>query len=317
MEDGVSQVRRSRLSVPLSLVALVALSSAMTLSTPARSAGPTVQECVAANEKWIPLKRAGKLREARANLLRCSVASCPAAVRDDCIAEATKLEHAIPTVVFVALDGAGSEITAVNVTMDGQPLADKLDGTALEVDPGEHLFAFRAASTPVVEKRLIIHEGEKNRRERIALRPPSSPVPSPVPLPVPSLTPPAPTPGEKPVAPSGGWSGQRTLALVVSGVGLAGIGVGGAFGVMAGISWNQAKVDCGPGCPPGSKAQEGASDARRNATISNIGFGAGGALLVAGVVLWLLAPSKSPSGSARVTPLVGPNMGGISASGSW
>ena len=45
----------------------------------------------------------------------------------------------------------------------------------------------------------------------------------------------------------------------------------------------------------------------------------GAAAVVTGAVLWLLAPpngSATPA-SARVAPMVGPNMAGLSASGSF
>jgi hypothetical protein len=41
------------------------------------------------------------------------------------------LERAQPTVVFDVKDDAGNDLTDVKVTVDGNPLADKLTGTAL------------------------------------------------------------------------------------------------------------------------------------------------------------------------------------------
>src|ERR1700722_13627168 len=114
----------------------------------AEAADPAVEQCVAANEQSGPLKQAGKLREAKASLLRCAAPSCPRRGRNDCIAGATQLDAAIPTIVFVAQDAAGNDVGAVRVKMDGLPLSNGLDGTALEVDPGEHVFTFTASCSP-------------------------------------------------------------------------------------------------------------------------------------------------------------------------
>ena len=295
----------------LFVTTLLSLPTFVTYAETARAADPTKQECVDANEKSGPLRQAGKLREARANLLRCSAASCPGVVRDDCVAGATRLEQAMPTMVFVAHDASGAEVTAVAVAMDGQPLADKLDGTALEVDPGAHVFTFTAAGAPGVEKRIVVHEGEKNRREAIALGGTGAPPPT--------TTRPTPPPPPEPTDQGGGWSGQKKVAVVVLGVGVVGLGVGTAFGLLAHNNWEQAKVDCGAVCATKSTAQSEADSAHSQATISNVLFGVGAAAVVTGALLWLLAPpnGSAPAASARVVPLVGPNMGGLSASGSF
>ena len=53
--------------------------------------------------------------------------------------------------------------------MDGEPLADRLEGTAVSVDPGEHTFTFEAPGYAVATKRLMILEGQKDRREAVTL----------------------------------------------------------------------------------------------------------------------------------------------------
>jgi hypothetical protein len=284
----------------------------LTLATSARAADPTKQECIDANEKSGPLRQAGKLREARASLLRCSAASCPGVVRDDCIAGATRLEQAVPTIVFVAQDASGTEISAVKVTMDGQPFAEKLDGAAIEADSGEHVFGFATATGTTVEKRLILHEGEKNRRELVALGGTGAAPPAPSTT-TPGTTAPPATPEP---ATAGTWTGQKKIALVVAGVGVVGLGVGAVFGLLAHNNWEQAKTDCGASCGVTSTAQSEADSAHSQATISNVLFGVGAAAVVTGAVLWLLAPSGGSTATARVTPLLGPNVAGLAASGS-
>jgi hypothetical protein len=286
----------------------------LALAPRAHAADPTKQECIDANEKSGPLRQSGKLREARASLLRCSAASCPGVVRDDCIAGATRLEQAIPTIVFVAEDASGTEVSAVSVTLDGQPFAEKLDGTALQADPGEHVFTFTSGAGPAVEKRLILHEGEKNRRERIALGGASATT-TPGPAPGTTTTPP---PGPEPDTGST-WTGQKKAALVVGAVGVVGLGVSTVVGLLAKSKWEQAKTDCGPSCAATSTAQSEADSAHSQATTANVLFGLGAAAVVTGVVLWLLAPSGNAGGatsSARVAPMLGPSTVGLAATGS-
>jgi hypothetical protein len=268
------------------------------------AADPTVAECVAANENAGPLQHSGKLREARASLLRCSSTSCPSVVRDDCIRTATQIDAAIPTIVFEAQDAAGNDVSAVRVTMDGEALADKLAGTALEVDPGEHVFAFQADG-PSVERRLIIHQGEKNRRERIVLGAPA------VASPAGSSAQPEPAPES-----SGGLGSQRTLAIVAGGVGVVSVAVGSVLGLLASSKWDQAKTDCGAGCNPGTPPQDEASSAHSLATLANVSFALGAIGLATGAVLWVVAPRAKPAGALRVVPLIASSSGGLAASWS-
>jgi hypothetical protein len=270
----------------------------------ASAADPTVAECVSANESAGPLQHAGKLREARASLLRCSSASCPSVVRDDCIKTATQVDAAVPTIVFEAQDAAGNDVSAVRVTMDGEALADKLTGTALEVDPGEHVFVFQADG-PSVEKRLILHQGEKNRRERIVLA-------------APAFASPAASSAQPEPAPEGarGLGSQKTLAIVAGGVGVVGVAVGSVLGLLASSKWDQAKTDCAAGCALGTPARDEASSAHSLATLANVSFAAGAIGLAAGAILWVVAPRAKPAAALRVVPLIASSSGGLAASWS-
>jgi hypothetical protein len=285
--------------------------SAVTLAParPARAADPTMQECVSSNEQAGPLQRAGKLREARANMLRCSAASCPTVVRDDCIKAATQLDQAVPTVVFEVHDASGNETSAVRVSMDGRPLADALTGTAIDVDPGEHVFRFETPGGSV-ERRFVIHEGEKNRRERVAVGADGPGAQG-------SAAAAAGGAGEAPAAASSGLSEQKKIAIGVGGLGLAGVAVGSILGLLANSRWQQAKTDCGAGCALGTPARDEASSAHGIATVANITFFGGLVAVGAGAAIWLLAPSpQGASASLRIAPLVASSGAGLTAVGS-
>ncbi|HXN31028.1 MAG TPA: hypothetical protein VN894_04165, partial [Polyangiaceae bacterium] len=177
----------------------------------ASGAGPTTAGCLAANESSIALRNQHKLHAARAQLLVCSAASCPADVRNECARRVAEVNAAIPTMIFEAKDGLGNDLAAVRVTMDGQPLVDRLEGTGLPIDPGEHAFAFETEGQPPVEKHFVIHEGEKGRRERVVF----GAAPAAAPLAAPSQPSPAALPNEAaPASPSGNAT-QRTIGYVV------------------------------------------------------------------------------------------------------
>ena len=110
-----------------------------------RSGGRTIEARLRqANESAQALRQSGKLREARAQLLVCVAASCPAPVRTDCAERVNEIERAMPTLVFDVKDKDGIAIDAVAVASDGAPLVTRLDGSAVPIDPGEHVFRFSA-----------------------------------------------------------------------------------------------------------------------------------------------------------------------------
>jgi hypothetical protein len=164
-----------------------ALAAVTLLAWPAFAlADLTKAQCIDANTSGQHLRREGKLSEAREQLRSCTDALCPSIVRDDCTRRLDELEKAQPTIAFEVKDGSGADVTAVKVTMDGKPLTDKLDGTALPVDIGQHVFTFDVAGDkPVtVSRTLLLTEGEKGRRERIAVGgPPGSALPPAPPMP--------------------------------------------------------------------------------------------------------------------------------------
>src|SRR5208282_3193173 len=73
---------------------------------------------------------------------------------------------------------------------------------------------------------------------------------------------------------------------------------GAIFGLLASSAWNTAQSDC-PGntlatCPNHAGAVNDHSTTVTDATISTVGFIAGGALVAGGVTLFILGASPSP-----------------------
>jgi len=192
-----------------------------------------------------------------------------------------ELNAAVPTVVFTVKTAAGDELAAVNVTMDGEAVADHLDGSALSLDPGSHQFTFDVAGQPPLTKTVILHEGEKNRRETIVLGPIAVPIAAaPAPLPAPPAG----------AAPSSGGHGQRVAGFVVGGAGAAGIIVGSIFGGLTFSAWGSAHTACPTNKNCDAQAVSDRSSSVTDGTVSTAAFIVGGALLAGGVALYLLAP---------------------------
>lgn len=239
--------------------------------------------CINAIEQGLTLRQNGRLHEALKVLAACSDPTCPAELRAECAQRIDAIGLAMPTIVFAAKDGAGNDLYDVRVKMDGAPLLASLDGRPVSVDPGEHDFVFETSGQPPVEKKLVLREGERNRSESVVLGPPPAPTPA-------APAPPAAVPLPPPTATSF-WSTSKSLAIVSGVVGVVGLGLGAMWGGYA-ISAQNMQNACGSSafCSH-AQAVEDYDTAQRNATASTIALSLGGALVAAGVVLWITAPA--------------------------
>jgi len=285
--------------------------SVLLSSSAALAAGPTKEACVAANEAAQDLRQGGKLLEAREKLLVCVSDACPRPVREDCAQRLNDVNTAMPTVVFEVKDPGGNDVSAARVTMDGQPLADGVTGRAVPIDPGEHRFAFDdAAGTAHVEQTVVVREGDHDRHVRVVLGTPTT-------LSSTSAAS-APTAEVRPETPASteAGSGQRLVGLVAGGVGIAGLAVGGIFGLVSKNTYDHAfQSECRS--KPNDCSPQGALDgqtAHSQAIVSTVGFIAGGVLLAGGAVLYFTSPSGS---SVAVAPDVGTSGAGLSLRGLW
>jgi len=286
------------------LVAMVALGAVTTLlGRDAFGAEPTTFECITTYEDSIPLKKNHQLKAARAKLLICSSESCPADVRTECIGRVSEIDASMPK------DSAGAIVFAVKVKADGALLAERLRGSALPIDPGEHTFTFEAAGRPNVEKHLMIFEGEKLRRERVefeAVATPSPAAPPPVTLVKPQTTEQAPRP------PAKRDLARTRIAAIALGVGVAATGVGVAYGFVAMSRRDEASSICPSACA-NTKGVDAWNDARSAGNIATGAFIVGAVGIASGVVVWLLARPGADGAGSQVA--VGP--GGIQVAGRW
>jgi hypothetical protein len=256
---------------------------------------PTTADCIEASDASLRLRKEHKLRSARAQLLVCAAASCPEDIRNECVRRVADINSGMPTIVFEVKDGTGRDLGGVRVSMDGQVLSERFEGSALSIDPGEHTFLFEVAGQPSVQKQFVIREGEKDRRERIVIGPIE-----------PAAVPAASTGQEQ----EHGLGTQKILAIVAAGVGVVGVGVGTVFGVQAISKHN----DAAQACPNLCADQAGVamwSDAQSAGNLSTAGFVVGAVGLVGAAILWLTA--KSPHGGGQMG--LGP--GGLELRGAW
>jgi len=296
----MTPARQSLRSYLPPLVSAVLVAS-LTTVTPARADDAT---CYAASEREINLRKEGKLREARDQLVICAAPTCPADVSAECGRRIGVLNAALPTVILSATDASGNDALAVTVAIDGAPFATKLDGLALPIDPGSHTLTFTIAGKPPIDKTVLIREGEKDRHINVALAAPAQ------------------------SSPPSRWTTQKTLALASAGVGVVGLGVGTAFGVIAGSDASTAKNDCPAAtCTVAGRvsALSEHSSATTAGNVSTALFIVGGVGVAAGVVLWLTSPTaeKPPPATApavsrlHLTPSFTPLGGSMMLSGDF
>jgi hypothetical protein len=297
----------------------LAATAALLSETPAAAQSAKLA-CIDANESAQDFRRAGKLRAARGKLVECLAATCPGPVRQDCAARLAEIDAAMPTLVLEANDEAGHELTAVRVTVDGQLLADHLAGASFPVDPGEHTFTFDAAGRLTVTKVLVLHEGDKRRRETVTLiagsppaheeSPPSAPSPPPPPPP-PPLALPGPAPNTEAVSAAPGQT-QRWIGIGLGGAGVVALGIGSILGLVSKSTYDHAlSTECTNGdssrCTPSGQAD--GRTAHQQAGLATGLFAVGGAFLVTGAVVYFVAPRVA------IAPTVGARDASISVGG--
>jgi len=239
----------------------------------------TKQACVAAHEEAQELRSQKRLHAAREKYLACARAECPVVVREECIAQAEQMEAAAPTLTLEAIDERGESDANVKVTLDGKLVAERLTGAAIPVEPGEHVLRFeRDRDHEVVEQRVLVVEGEKNRKvvadfQALAPQPP------------PREAPPPPRKVEIP-----------TLAYVAAGVAVLGLGSFTAF-ALAGRSEED---DLAKGCAPRCSADD-VSSVERAYLVADVSLAVGLVAAAAAVVLAL------PALTSKSSPALGRN----------
>ncbi|WP_394821551.1 hypothetical protein [Pendulispora albinea] len=113
-------------------------------------------------------------------------------------------------------------------------------------------------------------------------------------------------------------STMRIAGIATGGVGIALLGAGAVFGLIAKSKNDDAAKLCTGSVCNSPEAINLTDDARRAATFSTVGFIAGGVAVAGGILLYVLAPpSEKKVGSIHVSPRLGPQVAGITIGGVW
>jgi hypothetical protein len=177
------------------------------------------------------------------------------------------------------------------VSRDGAPLAAGALGEAQIVDPGRVGVEASAPARARWSTVIVVGEGARAEVEI----PPLAPSADASRVAASSAT----------EAPRSAWLGPRRLVAIAStGVGLAAIGIGTAYGIAAIHHADASRIDCDADdrCGPGGGALR--DRARGEATVSTLAFGVGIAGVAAGAVLVLTEP-RSPRRSLALAPALG------------
>lgn len=284
------------------------------------------QVCAAAYEKTQSLRESGQLRDARLQAIACSAPTCSTYVTKDCLQWVIEIDAILPTVVFTAEDGAGADAVAVRVTLDGQKVTEKLDGKAVSLDPGEHVVRFEMAGADSIELKVLIRQGEKNRRLSVSFKKVFHPTPPAQPLIAPPPTPTVLTAPEPDAAPKSAprRGGVPVWAWVSGGAGVVALGVSAGFGASALGAQSKLVTACGGDpalCPKHTEAETrplaDQRDLNRNVFL---GLAAAGVVGISVAVIGIAtAPSKASTSrtSFLLAPYGSPSGGGLALQGQF
>lgn len=236
--------------------------------------------CLAAHEDAQSLRTNKKPHAAKDKFIACAKSECPVVVRKECTDQIQEMDKVAPTVTLEALDDKGMSDATVKVTLDGQVIASKLDGSAVDVEPGDHTFVFeRASDGKKLEQKVLVSEGEKDRKitaDFQTLLPPKPTAPPPAPV-------------EKKQVP--------IYAYVAAGVGVAGLLSFTAFSIIGRGKENDLANSCKPNCTDSQ-----VSPVKRDYAIGDISLIVGVIGVAAAVVLALPALTQSSPPTQALGP---------------
>jgi hypothetical protein len=200
--------------------------------------------------------------------------------------KARAIEARVPRLRIVVPDG--NRVDKLTVTRDGGVVGAPQWGLALPIDPGTHKITFEAPGFEAETLEVTLAEGKTESVEAPPLRK-KTVVERPAVVDAPATK-----------STTSDGRTQRMIGYVAGGAGIAGLGVGGVFGVFAMDKQKESEAHCvGDRCDVEGLFLRDRALGR--ATVSTVGFVAGAALLVTGVVLVLTAPRGPEKAKAAST----------------
>lgn len=253
------------------------------------------QQCAAAYEEAQRHRAKGSFLEANRAAQACSQVECNTLIVQECIKLFEQIQADTPSVVFSARNGAGQELVDVKVQIDGQAVADRLDGRPIELNPGMHTFRFESEGLPPLEMKQTARVGDRNRLLEIVLG---------------SVVPPqadSKTSGERggtalpPAAPPT-KPGIPIPSFVLGGVGLVGLGAFGYLRLSGTSDYNELGKTCSPYCDPAETDK-----IHTKFQMSYVALGVGVAGLGGAALFYVLTRNKqgAPENEVAVLPTYG------------
>ncbi len=242
-------------------------------STPAR-AQEKGETCATAYEQAQQLVKEHSPLRARAELRLCQTA-CPTVLARDCVGWLAGVEPQVAS-IRVQIETFNGGAARGSHTVDDAPAS--AENATVELDPGEHHVVARDPRGAVAEARVTLAAGQRDVPVRLRFpAPPAPPVMAPRP-------PPPPPP-------------DRTVPLVLGGVGLAALGAGGVLSIVGNLQRTSLVAqNCAPNCSPNKV------DAIRTEWIAGGVIAGVGLLAVATAVVILASEVRAPRSAKRLAP---------------
>ncbi len=219
-----------------------------------------------------------------------------------------------PKLSYLTVTPPTVEIPGLVVRRNGKPVEQL--GTAEAVDSGLVQVEATAPGRKPFTAQVMLTAGQTSKLDLPALEPATTASrTAPAPAPAPS-SPPAEYKMPEPAPEPASW--QKPTGLVLGAAGLATMGVGAFVGFYAKSKYDKAfdEGHCDRGNLSCDDTGQGETEsARKSATTATVLVSVGGAALIGGVVLYLIAPRSRPT-AIRIAPSVSTTGAGLSIGGA-
>jgi hypothetical protein len=294
----------SRLRRSFAWGAVILVTPLSALPRVANAAPSSKAQCIAAAESTQDLRDKKQLLAAKEQVVICANDACPKVVRTECIAWLREIEAATPSLVFAARDEQNRDLVDTKILLDGKVVAEKLDGSSIALDPGEHTVRWEPRNPAIapVQQQFVVALGEKNRVLTASLKPAATATATSAATPPPERPPTISLPPQAPSRSAQPW--------IAGGVGVLGLATFGVFQALARSEKSDLESGCGKthSCPDGDVAP-----VRTKFLISGAGLGVGVVgLATAGVLFAFRGPANT-----RTTATPMPGGGSLSVAGRF
>lgn len=258
----------------------------------AQEAGSDANPCISGFEQSQVYRKGGKLRSAKAELLKCAQLQCKQVIRDQCSLWLEEVDTATPSVI-VDTTVNGEDASDVKVQLDGADATDWQPGKPLEMDPGSHVLVVTVPNFPPSERRIVTREGEKRRVFSFSFGQEKNTGGGPGAQPPPLAAPP-PVVMHRPVP---------AITYVFAGTAVVGVGAFAVLGVLAKGKEDELASDPPEGCSPNCTDDQ-VNDLKSRYLMANIALGVGGAAALGALISYVARPSEPLRDTGFVPSLI-------------